>query len=146
MVEISVDGPEEIASRLDNLVRGYPTEGKNAMWLEMAKVMNEALRLCPVDTGYLRGSRVVEEPSNLYDGTIMATIGFSAEYAYWVHELTGNYHNPPTQAKFLEVPLLKALPTLAEKVADRIEWLLTNGWSEDAVASLVEKATKPPKG
>jgi hypothetical protein len=28
-----------------------------------------------------------------------------APYALYVHEIIGNYHNPPTQAKYLEQPV-----------------------------------------
>lgn len=123
MVEIKIERPIEIVERLNNLLVEYPEQVKNAVWLELANVMNESKKLCPVDTGALRGSGYVPEPI-VSDGNIRAEIGYSQGYAYWVHELIDNVHEPPTQAKYLEMPLMDALPTITERIIERVEAMI----------------------
>lgn len=123
MVEIKIERPIEIVERLNQLLVEYPEQVKRAVWLELANVMNESKKLCPVDSGALRGSGYVPEPE-VSDGNIRAEIGYSQGYAYWVHELIDNWHEPPTQAKYLEVPLMQALPTITEKIIERVEAMI----------------------
>jgi hypothetical protein len=124
MVEISIKRPYEIVEHLNRLLVEYPNEVKNAVWGELENVLSESKKLCPVDTGTLRGSGHVNEPT-ASDGNIHAEIGYSQGYAYWVHEIIENYHEPPTQAKYLEVPLMAALPTITEKIIERVEYMIT---------------------
>ena len=126
MVEIKIERPIEIVERLNNLLVEYPEQVKNAVWEELEIVMSESKKLCPVDTGALRGSGHVPEPEAT-DGNIRATIGYSQGYAYWVHELIDNYHEPPTQAKYLEDPLVQALPAITERIIERVESMITKG-------------------
>jgi len=126
MVEIRIERPIEIVERLNNLLVEYPEQVKNAVWEELEIVMSESKKLCPVDTGALRGSGHVPEPEAT-DGNIRATIGYSQGYAYWVHELIDNYHEPPTQAKYLEDPLVQALPAITERIIERVESMITKG-------------------
>jgi hypothetical protein len=119
MTEIHIETPREIVERLNQLLVEYPEEVKNAVWLELAKVMNESKALCPADTGALRGSGHVTEPVAT-EGNVHAEIGYSQSYAWYVHENLLAYHNPPTQAKFLEVPLINALPDIQQAIIDRV--------------------------
>ncbi len=123
MVEITITRPIEIVERLNQLLVEYPEEVKNAVWLELQTVLNESKKLCPVDTGTLGGSGHAPEPE-VTPGNIRAMIGYSQGYAWWVHELIDNWHEPPTQAKYLEVPLMLALPTITEKIIERVEGMI----------------------
>ena len=38
------------------------------------------------------------------DDDVSVSVGYTAAYAIFVHEVLTNKHNPPTQAKFLEQP------------------------------------------
>lgn len=126
MTEIIVETPEEIIEHLARLRDGFPDEMKDALWQTLADVLTVSKRLCPFETGALRGSGHVPEP-HVAEGMILADIGYSQNYAWWVHELIGNYHKPPTQAKYLEVPLMAALPRLTEDVIRRTEHLILEG-------------------
>lgn len=86
-------------------------------------ILTESKKICPTKTGYLRGSGYVTEPVFGY-GQILASIGYSAEYAYWVHELTENAHHPPTKAKFLEEPLQMYGPKIAQAVHEETNRIL----------------------
>lgn len=55
---------------------------------------------CPVDTGRLRRSaRIITTGQGR---TREFQVRYTAPYSLWVHENLENYHEPPTQAKFLE--------------------------------------------
>jgi hypothetical protein len=124
MVDIQIRRPIEMVERLNNLLVEYPDEVSRAVSLELNAVLAESKQLCPKDTGALRGSGHVPDPI-VSDGNIHAEIGYSQGYAYWVHELIENYHEPPTQAKYLEVPLMRALPAITERIIARVEAMIT---------------------
>lgn len=82
--------------------------------------MTEAKRRCPVDTGALRASGVVTEELRGTDAIVrLAFGGAAASYALFVHENLQALHRVG-EAKFLERPLLEAVPYLADRVAARI--------------------------
>lgn len=73
---------------------------------------------CPVDTGHLRGS------CQMYEGKTgkkkySVVIGYTAEYAIYVHEIASNYH-PHGSWKFLEIPFLIHVKSIDEKIKARI--------------------------
>lgn len=90
-------------------------------------VMVDALRptldisntYCPVETGELRGSGYVEARKRGRSGPT-AEIGYGkngqAPYAVFVHENPVFYHEPPTQAKFLQ----RAMDEDSGNIMDRI--------------------------
>jgi hypothetical protein len=123
MTEIVVGTPMEIVDRLRKLADEYPGEMARAIFQELSVVMTKSKTMCPVDTGALRGSGHVEEPI-IEGGLVSARIGYSANYAWYVHELIDNYHAPPTQAKFLEVPLVDALPDMLTRIIERTEMIV----------------------
>lgn len=126
MVEITITRPYEIVEHLNRLLVEYPDDVAKAVALELNIVLAESKKLCPVSPGggALRGSAHVDDPV-VADGNIRAVIGYSQSYAWWVHELIDNWHEPPTQAKYLEVPLMAALPTITEKIIERVEYMIS---------------------
>jgi hypothetical protein len=93
---------------------------------EANTIFGKALILTPVDTGALRGSGGVSAPMNTPQGIGVDIFfgGPAAPYAMYVHEIIGNYHNPPTQAKYLEQPFMERLPEIQANLARRIIDLL----------------------
>lgn len=74
---------------------------------------------CPVKWGALRDSGHVELPEQR-GAEVSVTLGYggpSAPYAVYVHEDVMLHHRPPTQAKFLERPMLEAAAGLEERLA-----------------------------
>jgi hypothetical protein len=69
---------------------------------EANMIFAKAMILTPIDTGALRGSGGVSAPMNMPQGIGVDIFfgGPAAPYALYVHEILGNYHNPPTQAKY----------------------------------------------
>lgn len=60
------------------------------------KILERTLDYVPVNTGNLRNSVYIKPFNTGFE------IGYTAEYATFVHEIGFNYHEPPTQYKFLE--------------------------------------------
>ena len=89
-------------------------------------VMNESAAMCPVRYGFLRGSRYVNRPV-MYEDEINLNLGYSADYALPVHENLLAEHKPPTQAKFLEVPLINHAPEMMEEVVSRTMGIIMGG-------------------
>lgn len=121
-----IEGAQELRNMLE-------VSGKDAGRV-VAQVINEeantifgkALVLTPVDTGALRGSGGVSAPMQTQQGIGVDIFfgGPAAPYAMYVHEIIGNYHNPPTQAKYLEQPFMERLPEIQANLARRIIDLL----------------------
>lgn len=96
------------------------------------EIMRDSLFLCPIDTGTLRSSARVEEPVET-PVRISLTLGYgygvqvnpktghiAAQYAVPVHERLDQHHAPPTQAKYLEQPVLSYAPRLGPTIAASI--------------------------
>jgi hypothetical protein len=123
----TLDGGEELKNMLRAAGDGSGKEAGQAIWEEANKIFAKSQVLVPVDTGVLRGSGGVSAPQadakdlfvDIYYG------GPAAPYALMVHEIQGNYHNPPTQAKYLEQPFMEALPEIQKNMAARIMDLIS---------------------
>lgn len=76
----------------------------------------------PVDEGTLRGTVHAEGP--VWEGDTCVTEivagGPAADYAIYVHEDLDAYH-AVGNAKFIERPLLEAMPFMAKRIANRID-------------------------
>ena len=119
-INITVTSPEDLAAQLREFARDFPTAVEASSWEEMRLVMNESQKLCPVEFGFLRGSGYVSDPIITADGTILISIGYSSEYAVYVHEIVTNYHKPPTMAKFLELPLIYRKDRILRNIIARV--------------------------
>lgn len=82
-------------------------------------VINKTLPITPIEFGVLRQSAFVNKAKN---GEVKG--GFSANYASVVHERVFSsrgrkvFHNPPTQAKFLETKFNELKPKFAALLAE----------------------------
>ena len=108
---------------LRGLADQYPDAAAIAAQRVFWEILVESKKECPVKTGFMRGSGYVTEPVIAY-GQILLTIGYSAEYAWWVHELIENYHHPPTKAKFLEEPLQRYSGNIIQAVKDEVDRII----------------------
>lgn len=118
---------------MDRLIRLLAQAGPRAIpalsqgMYEVANDMFRASqRVVPVDTGTLRASGHVIPPKSTRDG-VEVGIGYggaAGEYALIVHEQLDAYHSPPTQAKYLEEPVLHGVPKMASQLARRVDQAL----------------------
>lgn len=74
------------------------------LYAEAYGIINTAIPLTPVDTGFLRQSAHVDFPE-VEGERVEVAFGYAAEYAVHVHERM-DLHHPVGQPKFLEQPLL----------------------------------------
>ena len=87
----------------------YRAAAEGALREEAEAILAEALRLCPVETGALRASGKIHGPAWSGSGDCTVTFTFGGgpvDYAIPQHERLDYKHTPPTQAKYLEQPLL----------------------------------------
>lgn len=76
----------------------------------------ESQRICPVEFGNLRASAGTRSEGEL--GTTVVYVFYTADYAIYVHEIIENFHEPPTQAKFLEQPAREKQPEMARIIRE----------------------------
>jgi len=88
----------------------------------MQEVFDESQELVPVDTGALRDSGIFITAQESVDG-ITASVSYGDEivdYAMEVHEDLETFHEPPGQAKFLEIPMTNHQDELLQAIKRRI--------------------------
>jgi len=97
-----------------------------AIYEEANVIFAKSQILVPVDTGALRGSGGVSAIQGSGRGMYVDIFygGPAASYALYVHEIIGNYHNPPTQAKYLEQPFMESLAQIQNNISRRIIHIL----------------------
>lgn len=116
---LEVKGLDALAARLKGLGVAVGPAAGNALRVEAELMMTEAKRRTPVLTGALRASGHVTGPEGDAQVVTLAFGGPAAPYAVFVHENLAARH-VTGEAKFLERPVLEALPGLPERIAARI--------------------------
>jgi hypothetical protein len=116
---IQVKGLREVIARLGAVPQGVMQALETELYLEVNDVFIASQELVPVDTGALKSSGMVEGP--IVDGTtVEVSIGYGGaaeDYALVVHEDLTAFHEPPTQAKYLEQPAVEAVEGMSERLA-----------------------------
>ena len=122
-------GDQELVNALKAGEEDTPQAIAQAIWEEANIIFAKSQVLVPVDTGVLRGSGGVSSPQMGNTGSFVDIFygGPAASYALLVHEIIGNYHNPPTQAKYLEQPVMEAMSTIQENIKGRIIDIIQKG-------------------
>jgi hypothetical protein len=124
----TLEGDLELQNVLRVAKEQSPLAVAQAIWEEANLIFARSQTLVPVDTGALRGSGGVSSPQRGTNGYFVDIYygGPAAPYALYVHEIIGNYHNPPTQAKYLEEPLVQAIPEIQNNISRRIISIVRN--------------------
>ena len=122
-------GDKELVNALQAGKEQTPRAIAMAIYEEANVIFARSQVLVPVDTGILRGSGGVSSPQQGDKGYFVDIFygGPAAPYALYVHEIIGNYHNPPTQAKYLEQPVMEAMSTIQENIKGRIIDIIEKG-------------------
>jgi hypothetical protein len=125
----TLEGDLELKAILEAAREKSPLAVAQAIWEEANLIFAKSQVLVPVDTGVLRGSGGVSAPQKGTTGYFVDIFygGPAADYAMYVHEIIGNYHKPPTQAKYLEQPFMEALPQIQNNISTRIMQIVRNG-------------------
>ena len=122
-------GDKELVNALKAGEEDTPQAIAQAIYEEANVIFAKSQVLVPVDTGVLRGSGGVSAPQMGKTGYFVDIFygGPAASYALLVHEIIGNYHNPPTQAKYLEQPVMEAMSTIQQNIKGRIIDIIEKG-------------------
>lgn len=80
------------------MIRNIDSDDRDLIYKFVAEqILEVSQRLVPVDTGYLKSTgKIVKNSIGTY------SVVYTAPYAVYVHEIIDNWHDFPTQAKFLE--------------------------------------------
>lgn len=124
----TLKGDIELENALRIAKQKTPLAVAQAIWEEANTIFAKSQVLVPVDTGVLRGSGGVSAPQRGESGYFVDIFygGPAAPYALYVHEILGNYHKPPTQAKYLEQPFMESLDQLQNNISRRIISIVSN--------------------
>ena len=128
-IKFDLMGDKELVNALKSGKESSPKAVAQAIWEEANTIFAKSQILVPVDTGVLRGSGGVSAPQmgNLGYFVDIFYGGPAAPYALFVHEIIGNYHKPPTQAKYLEQPLMESMDGLQQRIKGRIIDIIEKG-------------------
>jgi len=101
-----VRGLSAVLQKLNKTIADIELHTKEGLTEAALVVKADSVKGTPIDTGNLRGSafHLVEE-----DGKhkFSAIVGYTANYALWVHEMPAHYNFNSGSNKFLEKALLK---------------------------------------
>jgi len=130
-------GIKEMRAKIKAIQKEFPDKIERALYKEAQFVMTAAKKVTPVAEemgGTLRNSGFVSKPARR--GTAFSVVlgfgGAAAAYATAVHEhpsgssppswegKTITFNPPGTGPKYLERPLMEAIPGMAERVAARV--------------------------
>jgi hypothetical protein len=122
----TLEGDIELQAVLRSAQLNAPKAVAIAIYEEANVIFAKSQVLVPVDTGVLRGSGGVSAIQGSGQGMYVDIFygGPAASYALYVHEIIGNYHKPPTQAKYLEQPFMQSLAEIQNNISRRIIHIL----------------------
>jgi hypothetical protein len=124
MITKTITDTKDIVRDMKRMQMIYIQNIGDVLWEESQLVMNMSLDQCPVEFGKLRASGRVDEPEYSYNKTSIR-MGYSTEYAIYVHENLQARHLAPTKAKFLEDPVDFYKWGFAERVGRRLQAMIT---------------------
>jgi hypothetical protein len=117
--EFEFEGEEEVMAKLQRLFPEFKDAAKQGLADWGDDVISAAKRITPVDTGALRASGYTAPVQDIGDG-ISLELGYSAEYAGFVHENRTARHETG-RAGFLEEPLMLKSAELLPRVVRMME-------------------------
>jgi hypothetical protein len=122
----TLEGDVELQAVLRAAQLEAPKAVAIAIYEEAQVIFAKSQVLVPVDTSALRGSGDVSAIQGSGQGMYVDIFygGPAAPYALYVHEIIGNYHKPPTQAKYLEQPFMQSLAEIQNNISRRIIHIL----------------------
>ena len=109
---------QELRKAFGEYVKHFDEAGPDILMEALRPTYEESQELVPVKTGVLKASGFLR--AGKFRGIPTAEIGYADGgrpfYAAKVHEDLDVYHKPPTQAKFLEMPLRKNMNDIKNRV------------------------------
>jgi len=113
----NVTGLDKILRNLNSEIKNIEGVSLRGLILAAAFIrrdMDQTSPLIPIDTGNLRSSWMVA----VIPGRIAIQLGFTADYAWYVHEMVGaNFQRPGAGAKFFEAALKRNTDQIVSIIA-----------------------------
>ena len=82
---VKIKGEKEIAAAMRKFINAEITQLRKGVQKAGMFIMGEAQQLTPVDAGILRASAFYS--TDIMMGRVRGRVGYTAEYAPWVHEM-----------------------------------------------------------
>lgn len=122
---VDLKGLDALKYMLRTAPRDVVPLAEMALTEEGQVIFARSQRLVPVRTGVLRASGSVSAARSEGGDTFVDISygGPAASYAIWVHEKR-NFHEPPTQRKYLQRPVEERAPDIPRNIARRIEHMI----------------------
>jgi hypothetical protein len=118
---MKIEGLKDLEKALGDMEENHPKAFAAALWQNGQELHRFSVQKTPVNTGHLRRSYVVDRP-DISGNTITVLVGFSAQYALWVHEINKNYSKGDW--KFLERAVDEASSGWEKRLAKRTKKLI----------------------
>lgn len=134
---LNIKGLTSMLALLHRMAKNADQAFGAALHAQGLKIMANAKKMVPVDTGKLKGSGFVESPK-MSGGKPVVVIGFGAEYALAVHESPGTLKGEPrtgerSKGRYWD-PQGQAQPKFLQKAIDRAK-----SDFDDEAASLMQE-------
>lgn len=109
-MKITITGKSQVLQKLKSDIDKKQKATQQGMRAATLLVKGVSLPLTPHESGHLREScytdvKIKGSFLGLTSAKVVGIIGYTADYAVYVHERTELHHEPPTQAKFLETAI-----------------------------------------
>jgi hypothetical protein len=116
---------EDVKKNLNKVIEGIREITPSALVYGLLPIFDTSQVLVPVDEGDLKASGYLEVKDKAGGKLVEAEIGYGRggdpHYAVFVHEDLQAYHEPPTQAKFLEAAINKHFDDIQPRIIKAIQ-------------------------
>lgn len=114
---------EGVLKNLQKVIDSIEDASPQGLLYAVQPIYDESQRLVPVDTGDLRASGFIETRRRLRGAQVVVGYarGGRPHYAALVHERLDFFHQPPTQAKYLEEPAVRNLGNILPRYIEFVQ-------------------------
>ncbi len=107
-----------VSRQINGIIAAIDGATPDAILAGLLPIFQKSQEYCPVETGVLVGSGYVQTEKTWRGavGNIGYALNNDPDYAAIVHERVDLNHEPPTQAKFLELAIMEEMGSFKERV------------------------------
>lgn len=114
---------KQIVDNMQKVIKAIHATSKPALQYALQPIYDDSQVLVPVDKGPLKASGFIEvrDTARGVTGVVGYAKGGNPHYAVYVHERMDLQHSAPTQAKFLEEPVMRHLRNIPARYASYVK-------------------------
>lgn len=117
-ISLRVEGAAKVIANLKKAKVGMGKKVERALLKAGLFLQRESQKIVPVDTGNLKNSAVTQKEGKRFNTEVF--VGYTANYAIFVHEDLTARHKKGKTAKFLEGPARKNKAKIQEIIAKEL--------------------------